>query len=221
MNLRMEIQNELKAKDRLDLGFRDLLPLLIWISVGILTWLFMHGADHYLQMTPEALGKYYDQRWFLVAHITAGGGALVTGLVQFWPKLRQYSMKLHRYIGYVYLLAILVSSLSALVLASTTAYMVNWAYAFTLQVWASVWISSSFIAWYTAVKKQFKLHKEWMIRSYLVTVAFLISGYVYKIPYVQQLGSFEAVTVPLFWMGWALPLYTYEIVRSSFVKKRR
>ncbi|SEA66919.1 Predicted membrane protein [Chitinophaga terrae (ex Kim and Jung 2007)] len=217
----MEIQNELKAKDRLDLGFRDLLPLLIWISVGILTWLFMHGADHYLQMTPEALGKYYDQRWFLVAHITAGGGALVTGLVQFWPKLRQYSMKLHRYIGYVYLLAILVSSLSALVLASTTAYMVNWAYAFTLQVWASVWISSSFIAWYTAVKKQFKLHKEWMIRSYLVTVAFLISGYVYKIPYVQQLGSFEAVTVPLFWMGWALPLYTYEIVRSSFVKKRR
>ncbi|MDQ0108421.1 putative membrane protein [Chitinophaga terrae (ex Kim and Jung 2007)] len=217
----MEIQNELKAKDRLDLGFRDLLPLLIWISVGILTWLFMHGADHYLQMTPEALGKYYDQRWFLVAHITAGGGALVTGLVQFWPKLRQYSMKLHRYIGYVYLLAILVSSLSALVLASTTAYMVNWAYAFTLQVWASVWISSSFIAWYTAVKKQFKLHKEWMIRSYLVTVAFLISGYAYKIPYVQQLGSFEAVTVPLFWMGWALPLYTYEIVRSSFVKKRR
>lgn len=217
----MEIQKELKAKDRLDLGFRDLLPLLIWISVGILTWLFMHGADHYLQMTPEALGKYYDQRWFLVAHITAGGGALVTGLVQFWPKLRQYSMKLHRYIGYVYLLAILVSSLSALVLASTTAYMVNWAYAFTLQVWASVWISSSFIAWYTAVKKQFKLHKEWMVRSYLVTVAFLISGYAYKIPYVQQLGSFEAVTVPLFWMGWALPLYTYEIVRSSFVKKRR
>jgi hypothetical protein len=59
-----------------------------------------------------------------------------------------------------------------------------------------------------------------MIRSYLVTVAFLISGYAYKIPYVQQLGSFEAVTVPLFWMGWALPLYTYEIVRSSFVKKR-
>jgi uncharacterized membrane protein len=217
----MEIQKELKAKDRLDLGFRDLLPLLIWISVGILTWLFMHGADHYLQMTPEALGKYYDQRWFLVAHITSGGGALVSGVVQFWPKLRQYSMKLHRYIGYVYLLAILVSSLSALVLASTTAYMVNWAYAFTLQVWASVWISSSFIAWYTAVKKQFKLHKEWMIRSYLVTVAFLISGYAYKIPYVQQLGSFEAVTVPLFWMGWALPLYTYEIVRSSFVKKRK
>lgn len=209
------MQKELKAGKGFVLNYKDLLPLLIWIGVFFMTWLFMHGADHYLVMTPEELGKYFNQRWFLMAHITAGGGALISGIVQFWPKLRQYSWKLHRMIGYLYLLAILVGSISALVLASTTAYAVNWAYAFTLQVWASVWILTSFMAWYAAFKRQFKLHKEWMIRSYIVTVAFLISGFVYKIPYVQRLGSFEAVTVPLFWMGWALPLYAYELIRSS------
>lgn len=204
----------------LKLNWRDIFPLLIWIAVFFMTWLFMHGADHYLEMTPEALGRYFPQRFFLISHITAGGGALITGIVQFWPKLRNYSWKLHRAIGYLYLLSILVSSTGALVLANTTAYAVSWAYAFTLQVWASIWISTTFIAFYTAVKRQIGLHKEWMIRSYIVTVAFLISGFSYKIPYVQQLGSFEEVTVPLFWMGWAIPLYTYEVIRSGIKMKK-
>jgi len=212
------MQKEGNVKHLIKLNWTDIFPILIWISVFFMTWLFMHGADHYLQMTPEALGRYYPQRWFLIAHITAGGGALISGIVQFWPKLRNYSRALHRTIGYLYLLSILVSSISALVLAATTAFAVNWAYAFTLQVWASVWISTTFIAFYTAVKKQFKLHKEWMIRSYIVTVAFLISGFAIKIPFVQQLGSFEEVSVPLFWMGWAVPLYTYEVIRSSLAK---
>ncbi|WP_240966149.1 DUF2306 domain-containing protein [Pseudoflavitalea sp. G-6-1-2] len=180
----------------------------------------MHAADHYLAMTPEALGRYFPKRYFLIAHITAGGGSLLSGIIQFWPKLRNFSWKLHRAIGYLYLLAVLTSSVSALVLASTTSYEVSWGYAFTLQVWASVWISATFIAFYTAVKKQFKLHKEWMIRSYIVTVAFLLSGFAYKIPYIQSLGSFTEVTVPLFWMGWAIPLYTYEIIRSRGSKAK-
>ncbi|ASZ12501.1 MULTISPECIES: DUF2306 domain-containing protein [Chitinophaga] len=213
------MQKEPKIKSQFMPGWIDVIPLLIWIAVFFMTWLFMHGADHYLQMTPDALGRYFPQRWFLIAHITAGGGALISGIIQFWSKLRNYSWKLHRVIGYIYLLAILVSSICALVLASTTAYAVNWAYAFTLQVWASVWISATFIAFYTAVQQQFKLHKEWMVRSYIITVAFLISGFAYKIPFIQQLGRFEEVTVPLFWMGWAVPLYIYELTHSSLIKK--
>lgn len=193
----------------------DMIPLLIWIAVISMTWLFMHGADRFLELTPEALGKYFELRWVLIAHITAGGGALTTGIIQFWPKLRNYSWKLHRFIGFVYLLAILVSSSCALVLAFTTAYKVNWANAFTLQVWATVWISATFVAYYAAVKRKFQLHREWMTRSYIVTVAFLISGFAYKIPYVQQLGSYEEISTPLFWMGWAVPLYVYELLRSS------
>ncbi|MGE7775749.1 DUF2306 domain-containing protein [Chitinophaga sp. NPDC101104] len=202
-------------------SYKDVLPFMIWIGVFFMTWLFMHGADHYLQLTPDALGRYYDYRWFLIAHITAGGGALISGIVQFWPKLRNFSWKLHRAIGYLYLLAIIVSSLSALVLASTTARSISWGYSFTLQVWASVWISATFIAWWTAFRRQFKLHREWMVRSYIVTVAFLVSGFALKIPYVQQLGSFEEVSVPMFWMGWAVPLYAYEIIRTGRAKGKK
>lgn len=197
----------------------DLGPLFIWVVIIFLTWLFMHGADHFLLLTPEALGKYFKLKWVLIAHITAGGGALVLGFVQFWPKLRNFSWKLHRIIGFLYLLAILLSSSCAVILAFTTAYEINWAYAFSLQVWVTVWISATAIAYYAIIKRNVNLHKEWMVRSYIVTLAFIISGLAIKIPYVQNLGTFADISPSFFWMGWSVPLYVYQIVLSSKKKK--
>ena len=193
----------------------DSIVLLTWAIVIFITWTFMHGADHYLKLTPEALGRYYNVKWFLLAHITAGGGSLVFGFLQFWKKLRNYSWKLHRIIGFLYLLAVLTSSLCAVVLAFTTAYDYGLPYAFSLQVWVTVWITSTSIAYYAALKQKFELHKEWMIRSYIVTLAFVISGLILKIPFVESLGSFEEISPSLFWMGWAVPLFVYEVVRSG------
>jgi len=193
---------------------RDIIPLLTWVAIILLTWLFMHGADHFLQLTPAALGKYFNLRWVLIAHITAGGGSLILGFLQFWPSLRTYSLRLHRVIGTLYLLAVLVSSICAVTLAFTSAYKVNWAYAFSLQVWVSVWISATAIAYYAAIIKKIKLHREWVTRSYIVTLAFVISGLALKLPLIQQLGSFEEISPALFWMGWAVPLYIYELIKS-------
>lgn len=200
-------------------GIRDIFKVLIWAVIVALTWSFMHGADHFLQLTPEALGKYFKVKWVLLLHITAGGGALILGPLQFWERLRTKNWKLHRVIGILYLLAILASGTCAVILAFTTAYAVNWAYAFSLQVWVSVWISASFIAWWTAIKRKFKLHKEWMTRSYIVTLAFVISGLVVKLPVVQSLGSFADISPSLFWMGWAVPLYIYEVILSLRQRK--
>ena len=196
-------------------GIADIAPVSIWILVIFITWTFMHGADHFLELTPEALGKYLDYKWVLIAHITAGGGSLVLGIVQFWKKLRNFSWKLHRIVGFLYLLAVLVSSFCAVVLAFTTSYEVNRPYAFSLQVWVSIWISSTALAYCFAVQRKFQLHQEWMVRSYIVTMAFVVSGLILKIPYVQGLGSFEDISPSLFWLGWSVPLYLYEIIRSS------
>lgn len=193
------------------LTISDFIPFAAGASIFSLTWLFMHGADHFLLLTPAALGKYFELRWILIAHITAGGGSLVLGLFQFWKKLRTYSWKLHRIVGFLYLLAVLASSVCAVILAFTTAKVVNWAYAFSLQVWVTVWISATAIAYYAAIKRRFKQHEEWMVRSYLVTLAFIISGLILKIPAIQSLGSFADISPSLFWMGWSVPLYVYQV----------
>ncbi|SKA37735.1 Predicted membrane protein [Chitinophaga eiseniae] len=196
---------------------KDGIYVLLWLGILFITWTFMHGADHYLQLTPEALGRYFPVRWFLLMHITSGGGALILGPLQFWKRL-QSNKRLHRIVGYLYLLAILASSLCAVVLASTTAYAVNWAYAFALQIWVSVWITTTGIAWWLAVKQKFKQHKDWMIRSYLVTLAFVVSGLILKMPLIYKLGDFAAISPSFFWLGWALPLYVYEMVKAVRLK---
>jgi hypothetical protein len=205
----MQKTNQFKIKTT------DAIPLFIWVLVLFITWTFMHSADHFLELTPDAMGKYYDFKWILIAHITAGGGSIVLGIIQFWEKLRTYSWKLHRTIGFLYLLAVLASSFCAVILAFTTSYKVNLPYAFSLQVWVSVWISATALAYYFAIRKKFKLHQEWMIRSYIVTMAFVISGLILKIPFVQYLGTFEDIYPSLFWLGWSVPLYIYEIIKSK------
>lgn len=209
------MENKATNNRKFKLHITDIFPLLIWGLCIFITWTFMHGADRFLDLTPQSLGKYYDYKWILIAHITAGGGAIVSGMLQFREKLRHYSWKLHRFIGFIYLLAVLTSGLCAIVLSFTTAYKVNLPYAFSLQIWVSVWISTTFIAYYSAIKKKFQLHNEWMIRSYIVTLAFVVSGFILKIPYVRNLGSFEDISPSLFWFGWTVPLYIYEVIRSG------
>jgi hypothetical protein len=188
--------------------------LLCWLLIFIITRYFMSGADHFLDLTPASLGKYFTRRWVLIAHITAGGGALILGPLQFWSRFRARYTKLHRWVGFGYLLAILVSSACALILSFTTAYAVNWAYAFSAQVWVSVWIISTIIAYRAALQKKFKLHQEWMTRSYIVTLAFIISGLTLKFLLKIGFGTFEDISPSLFWMGWSVPLFVYQVVLS-------
>jgi hypothetical protein len=197
------------------LNWSDYKIIILWLGIFFLTHSFMRGADHFLKLTPEAMGKYFSYKWILIAHITAGGGALVLGPLQFWKRLQGGSWKVHRTIGILYLLAVLVSSVCAVILAYTTAYTINWPYAFSLQVWVSVWIIATIIAYRSALIKKFKLHKEWMTRSYIVTVAFIVSGLLVKLPVTQQLGSFAEISPSFFWFGWSVPLFVYEMILST------
>lgn len=172
----------------------------------------MHSADHFLELTKVAMGKYFPVKYVLILHITAGGGALISGPLQFIKSLMIYSPKIHRALGYLYLFAVLGSSFTAVILAFTTAYDVNWAYAFSLQVWVSVWISATFIAFRAAIKKQFIRHKQWMVRSYMVTIAFVVSALILKLPMMARIGDMSEVSPSIFWFAWSVPLYIYQMV---------
>lgn len=193
--------------------------VLFWVLIFIITRSFMSDADHFLELTPEALGKYFPLKWVLIAHITGGGGALILGPMQFWGKFRARYIGLHRWVGIGYLLAILLSSVCAAILSVTTAYDVNWAYAFSLQVWVGVWIISTVIAYRAALQGKFKLHKEWMTRSYIVTVAFIISGLMLKYLLKIGFGTLEDISPSLIWMGWSIPLFVYQVILSFKANK--
>lgn len=176
---------------------------------------FLVTSAHLFRLTPEALGKYFDLKWVLLTHVTGGAFALLTGPFLLWDRLRAASPKAHRRLGKAYLVLVVLSGACAVLLSFTTAYSVSWAYAFSLQVWAAVWLTASYLAYRSALRRKFKLHKEWMTRSYVVLLAFVLSALLFKVPLVQALGTLADTSPSLFWFSWAVPLYVYDAYLST------
>lgn len=116
--------------------------------------------------------------------------------------------------GRVYVSAVGVGAAGALVLATATAPAVNWPYALSLHVLASVWLASALLAWRTAVRKRFEQHEEWANRSYIATVAFVAQSLSFDVPFVARLGSFAEVSTTIIWLSWTLPMFAYDCART-------
>ena len=53
-----------------------------------------------------------------------------------------------------------------------------------------------------------------MVRSYLTTLAFVVSALLNKLPFIASQGTFAEVSPSLFWAGWSVPLFLYDVVLS-------
>lgn len=186
-------------------------PIVIGLFLLGASLYFISHAAHFFSGELGALGKYVSYRWLLWPHIFFGAVSLVTGPFLLWEAFRNRWMKVHRMLGMAYVLAVAVSGTTAVILSATTAYQVNRPYAIALHVWVAAWLFATGFAFVMVKRRKIKLHKEWMVRSYLLTFAFVVSALLLKIPFVQRLGTFEEISPTLFWMGWVVPLFVYDV----------
>lgn len=198
--------------------FRPRTTVLGGLALLAASGFFIVHSRHLLSSAPAALGKYQPVKWLLWLHISFGAVTLLTGPFLLWDNFRARYLSLHRRFGLVYVVAVAISGLCAVVLSATTAYAVNRPYAFALHVWVGVWLFSTGFAFFAIKQRRIQVHKEWMVRSYLVTFAFVLSASLLKVPAVQRLGSFAELSPSLFWLAWAVPLFIYD-VRLSLRRK--
>jgi len=109
-------------------------------------------------------------RFRLITHIGGGIVALISGTLQLWIGFRQRAMRLHRWTGRVYLAAAAVGIVGAFLMA---VYTTPRSFGIPLMGLATAWILTTGVAWAAIVRRKVVLHKEWMIRSYLVAFAFV------------------------------------------------
>lgn len=112
----------------------------------------------------------------LVPHGILGIIALVIGPFQFSSTLRARNIKLHRAMGKIYIIAILLSFPFAILL--NIYYPIPGAkitFIFENITQASVWAVTALLAWIAAYKRQINIHKMWAARSYGVTLVFVLS----------------------------------------------
>ena len=86
-------------------------------------------------------------------------------------------------------------------------------FAFSLFALGIGWVVTTGAAYFAIRRRKIKLHKEWMIRSYIVTLAFVtFRVLVDYLPYESWgLGHAEYQTA-MMWSCWVFPLLIAEVV---------
>jgi len=156
--------------------------------------------------------SYYPKRAWLLTHIAGALIALLAGPVQLWLGLHNVKMATHRKLGLLYILGMIVGSVGAIGLAlKTDGGLVFGSGLFFLAV---AWITTTSLA-YVAIKKGLTdQHKEWTIRSYVVTFAF-VTFRAGQLGLVARGVPLETAIGIMAWACWALPLLATEAILQA------
>ncbi len=148
--------------------------LYFFIFIGALTLLVMLKVELPLMlgMNPQWEHKINSYRWLLHIHAVFASMALLSAPLQFFANLRRNHLHLHRILGRTYALSILISAPIGIYIA--VVHLSN------NEKWAAaaqglLWLSCTFAAVYTAMKKQIFMHTIWITRSYALTLTFVLS----------------------------------------------
>lgn len=187
-----------------------------WILMSLLViGTAIYAAQYFRPGMPNAFQPDVYKTYALELRIHIAGGiiAALAGLTQFWGGFRNKHKKIHRWMGFIYIASIAISAPVALILATVSQGGLVTHVGFGML--AILWPFTTFKALYHITQGHIELHKQWMIRSYALTFAFVTLR--------AWLGTFIASGVPVdqayqtvSWLCWVfnLLIVEYFIIRK-------
>ena len=152
-------------------------------------------------------------------HVFTSMLVLFAGFSQFSKKLLQKKPELHRTLGYIYVVNVLfITGPAALIMS----FYANGGFiarvAFVLL--SALWILFTAVALFKAIRKDFILHKNFMIRSYALTLsAISLRSWKVIIAAGTTMAPMDRYRL-IAWLGWGLNLLIAEIIILQQAKKR-
>jgi hypothetical protein len=178
-------------------------------AVAILAIVFINSyALKYLLPSAATLGIYEPRRDWLIVHVAAGAAALLLGPAQFWLATKNNFGIWHRALGVGYVIAIVMSATAAVYLAVHTTF--GWVFGMGMVSLAAVWIGTTALAVLAICRFAIQQHKEWMIRSYVVTFSFVFFRVVVEVLETMEVGTLTDRLVAASWLCWSIPLFILE-----------
>jgi len=162
------------------LGLAAFLGLLV--SLVSYRFVFLGLESAFEIMIEHAL----DRRVLLLMHVLAAPVALAVGAFQFMPRIRRNHRALHRWLGRLYAVAILVGGIGAMGI-SLNAIGGLWAQV-GFSALGIAWMGSTAIAIWMVMNKRFAEHRVWMLRSFALTFS--------AVTLRLQLVGFEILGLP-------------------------
>jgi hypothetical protein len=184
------------------------LALLLAVTAGTALWFVVEKALLYGSFDPAAYDTLWPRRFGLVAHLAGGTVAILTGVAQLWLGLSGRTAGLHKRLGRIYVGGVTVGAAGGLYLALTAPG--GFAYAAGLTALAVAWLITTGMAVLAIHRRALRQHREWMIRSYIVTFAFVTFRLVGNVLYAWNFAPQEQVDAFLAFASWAVPLLLAE-----------
>jgi hypothetical protein len=181
-------------------------------AAGALLFIGVAAMPYYLRIEELQFRQYWPMRGWLLTHITMGMVALLAGPVQLWLGLKDVYPKVHRNLGFVYMTAITLGAVSAYYLAFNTSGGV--VFGSGLIALATAWLTTTGMAFLAIKRHLYEQHKEWMIRSYVVTFAFVTFRVLDSVIAARGMPLFEHLGISA-WLCWSVPLLINELVMQG------
>ena len=176
-------------------------------AAAVAFWII--AAFPYLRWDPKQFGElFWPRRYGLIMHIAGGSIALLVGPLQLWLGETRSKLAWHRTLGTLYLLGVSVGAAGAFYLSLTTPG--ARVYAVGLFSLAFTWTVTTGMAYRAIRRRAIDQHREWMIRSYVVTLAFVVFRAIVAALTAFGVGTFEERAGVAAWLCWAVPLVLLE-----------
>lgn len=196
-----------------------------WLLMSLLASMIALASLRYFILRPEVasppeLGPQFTAHLpILLMHVSGATLALFLGPWQFWTKLRNRYLKLHRWLGRLYLLAVLVGGIGGLWLAFTAFGGLVSQTGFSGL--ALFWLATGIMAYRRIRLGNIEAHREWMIRNYALTFAAVTLRL--WLPLLLASGlAFPTAYPTVAWLSWVPNLLAVELyLRSAKARRRR
>ncbi len=161
--------------------------LVFFIVFGLLTVfvVYMKNARIFDPTSPIAQ-HFAPAGWFLAVHAFFGALAMTLGVFQFSNRLRARYLKVHRTLGYVYVVGVFIAAPFAIPVAikTGTPSLVAASAAQSLG-----WVMCTAIALYCVRSGNVAQHRRWMMRGYPFAMVFTVARLLIPIPPIFRMGK--------------------------------
>jgi uncharacterized membrane protein len=151
--------------------------------------------------------------WLFIPHIVGGVLALLSGPLQFSSRLRKRHLQFHRVLGRIYVVSVLVAAPLAMILSNHRHAPGVTFFVLAICCQAGTWLIATVIAFVMARNGHIQQHREWMVRSYAMTLTFVATRVLFPFRIGNRhsvasyaieniLATFLAILIPDIALNW-------------------
>lgn len=209
--------------------YRVLTTVLRWLAVVLILRVLAAIVANYPDYFPPNFDSLFLQgreatfagayRPAFYVHIFSGPIVLFNGLILLSEYVRRRRGGLHRFLGRVQVVVLLLLVLPSGVVMSRYAFG-GWPAGLSFLLLSAATAGCAIVGVVHARRRRFDRHRRWMLRSYVLICSAVALRLISGAAGLVEVPSPEGVYVVAAWGSWLLPLAAYEIAERVAARRK-